>query len=443
MSVDSLNKNDLSFWLDYIESLNIKEIQLGLNRVIQVAQNLGVEVVADKTIMIAGTNGKGSCVAAMEVILRDLGYKVGCYTSPHILRFNERIKLDGAEIAEEILCAAFLAVENARGDIKLTYFEFTTLVAFLIFSKRKLDFALLEVGLGGRLDAVNIIEADVAVITSIDLDHQEWLGKDRESIGYEKAGIIKKNRPVVYGDSNPTKSVLATAESLNSKIFLKGRDFDHQIKTEDKSFNWSGGRDMNENISGLPIPNLAIENVSIGMQALSVAGIEIDVKVLRSSLRRLCLPGRFEKCVDALTGVSVVLDVAHNPAAASMLASNISRELSINHRIKQISVVIGLMADKDVRGFIAELRPFVDSWYVAGFDDPRAMPVKNIAACLDNEDRIILPDDRTFLECYNQACADLYSYQKKEAGSEGLIIVTGSFLCVSAVQESVKRNIKP
>ena len=364
MSFDSLNKNDLSFWLAYIESLNIKEIELGLNRVIQVAQNLGVEAVAEKTIMIAGTNGKGSCVAAMEVILRDLGYKVGSYTSPHILRFNERIKLDGAEIADEILCAAFLAVENARGDIKLTYFEFTTLVAFLIFSKRKLDFALLEVGLGGRLDAVNIIEADVAVITSIDLDHQEWLGKDRESIGYEKAGIIKKNRPVVYGDSNPTKSVLATAESLNSKIFLKGRDFDHQIKTEDKSFDWSGGRDMNENISGLPIPNLAIENVSIGMQALSVAGIEIDVKFLRSSLRRLYLPGRFEKCVDALTGVSVVLDVAHNPAAASMLASNISRELSINHRIKQISVVIGLMADKDVRGFIAELRPFVDSWYV-------------------------------------------------------------------------------
>ena len=443
MSFDSLNKNDLSFWLAYIESLNIKEIELGLNRVIQVAQNLGVEAVAEKTIMIAGTNGKGSCVAAMEVILRDLGYKVGSYTSPHILRFNERIKLDGAEIADEILCAAFLAVENARGDIKLTYFEFTTLVAFLIFSKRKLDFALLEVGLGGRLDAVNIIEADVAVITSIDLDHQEWLGKDRESIGYEKAGIIKKNRPVVYGDSNPTKSVLATAESLNSKIFLKGRDFDHQIKTEDKSFDWSGGRDMNENISGLPIPNLAIENVSIGMQALSVAGIEIDVKFLRSSLRRLYLPGRFEKCVDAFTGVSVVLDVAHNPAAASMLASNISRELSINHRIKQISVVIGLMADKDVRGFIAELRPFVDSWYVAGFDDPRAMPVKNLAACLDNEDRIILPDDRTFLECYNQACADLFLYQKKEAGSGGLIIVTGSFLCVSAVQESVKRNIKP
>ena len=179
------------------------------------------------------------------------------------------------------------------------------------------------------------------------------------------------------------------------------------------------------------------------MQALFVVGIEIDVKVLRSSLRRLYLPGRFEKCVDTLTGVSVVLDVAHNPAAASMLASNISRELSVNRRIKQISAVIGLMADKDVRGFIAELRPFVDSWYVAGFDDPRAMPVKNLAACLDNEDRIILPDDRTFLECYNQACSDLFSYQEKDAGSGGLIIVTGSFLCVSAVQESVKRNIKP
>ena len=443
MSFNSLYKNDLSFWLAYIESLNIKEIELGLGRVIKVAQKLGIETVAEKTIMVAGTNGKGSCVAAMDITLRDLGYKVGCYTPPHISRFSERIKLDGVEVGEEILCAAFFAVETSRGDIKLTYFEFTTLVAFLIFSKRKLDFALLEVGLGGRLDAVNIINADVSVITSVDLDHQEWLGKDRESIGREKAGIIKKNKPVVYGDSEPTKSVLAAAESLNSKIFLKGRDFGHQIKTEYKSFDWFGGINMSENVSELPIPNLAIENVSIGMQALSVAGIEIDVKVLRSSLSRLYLPGRFEKCVDAVTGISVVLDVAHNPAAASMLASNIRRELSINHRIKQISVVIGLMADKDVRGFIAELRPYVDSWYVSGLDDPRAMPVKSLAACLDNEDRIILPDDRTFLECYNQACADLFTYQKKEAESGGLIIVTGSFLCVSAVFESVKRNIKP
>lgn len=443
MSFDSLNKNDLSFWLAHIESLNTKEIELGLSRVIQVARNLGIESVAEKTITVAGTNGKGSCVAAMETMLRDLGYTVGCYTSPHISRFSERIKLDGIEVGEETLCAAFSAVETARGDIKLTYFEFTTLVAFLLFSKRKLDFALLEVGLGGRLDAVNSIKADVSVITSIDLDHQEWLGKDRESIGHEKAGIIKKDRPVVYGDSNPTKSVLATAQSLNSKVFLTGRDFGYQIKTGGKSFDWTGGLDMNERISDLPITNLAIENISIGMQALSLVGIEIDTKVLRSSLRHLYLPGRFEKCVDALTGVSVVLDVAHNPAAASMLASNIAMELGVNPRIKQISLVIGLMADKDVRGFIAELRPFVDSWYVAGLDHPRAMPEENLTACFDIEDQIILPNGRTFLECYNQACADLFSYQQENANSGGLIIVTGSFLCVSAVFESVKRNIKP
>ena len=442
MSLDSLNKNDLSFWLSYIESLNTKEIELGLSRVFRVAQNLGIKTVADKIIMVAGTNGKGSCVAVMDIMLRDLGYRVGCYTSPHISRFSERIKLGDAEVGEEILCAAFFAVENARGDIKLTYFEFTTLVAFLVFSKRKLDFALLEIGLGGRLDAVNIIDADVSVITSIDLDHQEWLGNDRESIGREKAGIIKKNRPVVYGDKDPTKSVLSTAESLNSKVFLKGRDFGHQIKAEDKSFDWFGGINMSENVSELPIPNLAIENASIGMQALSLVGIGIDNPVLRSSLRRLYLPGRFERCADALTGVSVVLDVAHNPAAASMLARNIHRELDINRRIKQISVVIGLMADKDVEGFVSELRPFVDTWYVAELDDPRAMPSMNLAACLGTEDQITFPNGRAFVECYNQACADLFSYQQKEAESEGLIIVTGSFLCVSAVQESVERNMK-
>ena len=440
MHVDSRKQNDLADWLSYIESLHAKDIELGLSRVMQVAKNLNINKVAKKIITVAGTNGKGSCISVMESALSHSKYSVGSYTSPHLLKFSERIKLNGNEVNAAELCEAFTAVEKARDNIQLTYFEFTTLGALLIFSQMELDFALLEVGLGGRLDAVNIIDADVSIITSIDLDHQDWLGDDREAIGREKAGIIRENKPVVYGDKNPTNSVLAAAESKKAPIFLAGRDFWWRIDASESSFSLFAKFSMNEALVDLPIPNLALSNVSMGIQALFLAGIKIDLERLRFSLRQLHLPGRFDKCLDKCTGVKVILDVAHNPAAALMLANNIQHELEKNPRIKQISVVIGVMADKDIGSIVRNLRPYVNSWYISELDSSRSMSARDIAACMNVEDRIILANGRSFAECYNQACAELLNYQEVKKDCDGVIIVTGSFLSVTAVQELVERT---
>ena len=439
MHFDLPNQRDLADWLSYIESIHPKNIGLELGRVMQVAESLEIDKIARKTITVAGTNGKGSCVATMESILNHSGHSVGSYTSPHLLRFTERIKLNGKEVSESALCEAFNTVENARGDVELTYFEFSTLAALLIFSRKELDFALLEVGLGGRLDAVNIVDADVSIITSIDLDHQGWLGDDRESIGREKAGIIRENKPVVYGDQSPTNSVLAEAKSKNAPLFLAGRDFQWRKDTNESSFSWLGKAATKENLVDLPTPNLALSNISLGIQALYLTGVKIDHERLKLSLRQLYLPGRFDDCVDKSTGVKVILDVAHNPAAALMLANNIKCELEKNPKIKQISVVIGLMADKDIGGFVAQLHPYVDSWYVSELDSDRAVSARDIAACLYDGDRIVLANGRPFVECYHQACSDLLYYQQAETDSEGIIIVTGSFLSVTAVQEAVER----
>ena len=433
------SQRNLGDWLSYIESTHPKDIDLGLGRVMKVAENLEIEKVAKKTITVAGTNGKGSCVATMESILNHSGHNIGSYTSPHILRFTERIKLNGKEVSESALCEAFTTVENARGDVALTYFEFSTLAALLIFSRKELDFVLLEVGLGGRLDAVNIVDADVAIITSIDLDHQGWLGDDRESIGREKAGIIRENKPVVYGDQIATNSVLAEAKSKNAPLFLAGRDFQWRENTNGSSFAWLGKSAVKENFVDLPTPNLALSNISLGIQALYLTGVKIDHEILKLSLRQLYLPGRFDSCVDKSTGVKVILDVAHNPAAALMLANNIKCELEKNPKIKQISAVIGLMADKDIGGFVAKLQPYVDSWYVCELDSDRAASARDISAHLYDGNRIVLANGRSFVECYNQACSDLLHYQQVETDCEGIIIVTGSFLSVTAVQGAVKR----
>ena len=438
MHYDLADQNNLANWLSYIESIHLKDIDLELSRVTQVAKNLEIRKVAKKTIVVAGTNGKGSCIAVMESMLNHSGYNVGSYTSPHILRFSERIKLNGNEVDDSALCEAFTAVENARGDIQLTYFEFATLAAFFIFSQMELDFALLEVGLGGRLDAVNIVDADVSIITSIDLDHEDWLGADRESIGREKAGIIRENKPVVYGDQNPTNSVLDIAKSNEAPLYLAGRDFHWSVDSNESSFSWFGKSGVKEVLVDLPIPGLALCNVSLGIQGLLLAGINIDYEKLKLSLKRLYLPGRFDKCIDKVTGVKVILDVAHNPAAALMLANNIKQELDENSRIKQISVVIGVMADKDIKEFAARLQPYVDNWYVSELNSTRSMSATDIEACLNMEDHIISANGRTFTECYNQACLELLNYQRTETECEGIVIVTGSFLSVAAVHGLVR-----
>ena len=434
------NQNELSLWLSYIDSISAREVELGLDRVGQVAEKLGIQTLAKNTIVVAGTNGKGSCIAAMESILKRAGCNVGTYTSPHIARFSERIKLNGIEVEERQLCPAFKLVDDARGDVELTYFEFSTLVAFLIFGQSQLDFALLEVGLGGRLDAVNIIDADVSIITSIDLDHQDWLGDDRESIGREKAGIIRKNKPLVYGDKNPTSSVLGLAKSNKSRVYLVGRDFFWNENRSTSTFTWFGGFESKQTVfEELPVPNLSLGNVSLAIQALYLTNAGFDRNILKLALNGLHLPGRFDKCVDKATGVNVILDVAHNTAAAAMLGSNLRKELEANSYIKQISVVIGVMADKDVNGITSELIKLTDTWYISDLDSARSMRANKVAASIDVDDKTSIVKSGSLVDGYNRACSDLSIYQQENPGHEGLVVVTGSFLCVGAVQELVTR----
>ena len=434
------NQNELSWWLSYIDSISAREVELGLDRVGQVAEKLGIQTLAKNTIVVAGTNGKGSCIAAMESILKRVGCNVGTYTSPHIARFSERIKLNGVEVEERQLCAAFKLVDDTRGEVKLTYFECSTLVAFGIFAQNQLDFALLEVGLGGRLDAVNIIDADVSIITSIDLDHQDWLGDNRESIGREKAGIIRKNKPLVYGDKNPTSSVLGLAKSNKSRVYLVGRDFFWNENRSTSTFTWFGGFESKQTVfEELPLPNLSLGNVSLAIQALYLMNVGFDRNILKFALNGLYLPGRFDKCVDKVTGVNVILDVAHNTAAAAMLGSNLRKELVVNSYIKQISVVIGVMADKDVNGITSELIKLADNWYISDVDSARSMPANKVAASIDVDDKTSIVKSGSLVDGYNRACSDLSIYQQENPGHKGLVVVTGSFLCVGAVQALVTR----
>ena len=434
------NQNELSWWLSYIDSISAREVELGLDRVGQVAEKLGIQTLAKNTIVVAGTNGKGSCIAAMESILKRVGCNVGTYTSPHIARFSERIKLNGVEVEERQLCKAFKLVDDTRGDVKLTYFEFSTLVAFVIFAQGQLDFALLEVGLGGRLDAVNIIDADVSIITSIDLDHQDWLGDNRESIGREKAGIIRKNKPLVYGDKNPTSSVLGLAKSNKARVYLVGRDFFWNENRSTSTFTWFGGFESKQTVfEELPLPNLSLGNVSLAIQALYLTNAGFDRNILKLALNGLHLPGRFDKCVDKATGVNVILDVAHNTAAVAMLGSNLRKELEVNSYIKQISVVIGVMADKDVNGITSELIKLADNWYISDVDSARSMPANKVAASIDVDDKTSIVESGSLVDGYNRACSDLSIYQQENPGHEGLVVVTGSFLCVEAVQALVTR----
>ena len=440
MRATSSSQNELSWWLSHIDSISPRDVELGLGRVGQVAEKLGIQPLAKNTIVVAGTNGKGSCIAAMESILKRAGCSVGTYTSPHISRFSERIKLNGVEVGERQLCAAFNFVDHAREDVKLTYFEFSTLVAFVIFAQSQLDFALLEVGLGGRLDAVNIIDADVSIITSIDLDHQDWLGDNRESIGREKAGIIRKNKPLVYGDKNPTSSVLGLAESNKSRVYLVGRDFFWNESRNTSTFTWFGGFESKQTVfEKLPLPNLSLGNVSLAIQALYLMNVGFDRNILKFALNGLYLPGRFDKCVDKVTGVNVILDVAHNTAAAAMLGSNLRKELLVNSYIKQIAVVIGVMADKDVNGITSELIKLADNWYISDVDSARSMPANKVAASIDVDDKTSIVKSGSLVDGYNRACSDLSIYQQENPGHKGLVVVTGSFLCVGAVQALVTR----
>jgi dihydrofolate synthase/folylpolyglutamate synthase len=361
----------LEQWLDWQQRLHPAAIDLGLDRVARVLGRTGWRRPRAPVITVGGTNGKGSAVALLDALLRAGGYRVGTFTSPHLVDYRERIRIDGEKVPEASLVAAFERIADALGPDSLTYFEFNTLAALLVFGTAGLDAIVLEVGLGGRLDAVNVVDADVAVVVSVGLDHMEYLGPDEESIGREKAGIFRAGRPAIFGTPRPPQAVRDVAGQVGARLAVRGEQFDGVVRPDGR---WDWVVDGACALADLPTPALA-GAIQVGNAAtvlMALRALEDRVPLGRAAIERglqlVALPGRFQRVADA-RGFEWVLDVAHNPAAAATLAANL-RELPVPGRTL---AVCGMLGDKDVPGVLAELRDLVDGWYAATPEGPRAI----------------------------------------------------------------------
>lgn len=415
----------LDQWLNWQETLHPNEIELGLERVSGVLGRLHANQPGFTAVTVAGTNGKGSSVAMLEAILLAAGYRVGAYSSPHLLRYNERIRINGAEVDDQTLCAAFECVDQARGETSLTYFEFGTLAAIDIFQQAEIDIAILEVGLGGRLDAVNMLDADVALITAIDLDHQDWLGDDRESIGREKAGILRAGRPAVCTDSHPPASLLAHAQQLEAPLALLGRDFFAEVGSND--WRWRG-QDGLELV--LPLPALVGEvqcaNAAGVLMVLQTLGADfpLDVAAIREGLVSVCLAGRFQQ----IPGPPLqIFDVAHNPQSARALAQNLAAQACQG----RTRLVLAMLADKDVASVVESLRHVIDDWYLAPLAVTRGASSEQLQNAVQSADQSTKQGAKT--KSYASVSEALRAAQQ-DATEQDRIVVAGSFYTVAVAQ---------
>jgi len=410
--------DSLKDWLDWQESLHPLAIDMGLERTAQVYHALNPDCIKPPTITVAGTNGKGSCIAYLEAIYRAQGYRVGAYSSPHILKYNERIKIDGKPVSDELICEAFARIESVRGNTSLSYFEFGTLAALDIFWRSGLDIQLLEVGLGGRLDAVNIVDPDVSLISSIGIDHVDWLGATREAIGQEKAGIFRAKTPAIVGDCNPPESLLQSAVDKDAQLYCIGKDFGYKKNTTD--WDWFAG-DLH--IDQLPEPGLKGEhqyrNASAVILAVEVLAKSLPVSdmSIRTGLKNTLLPGRFQLINDK---IPVLLDVGHNPEAVKTLVDY----LNMTFPGKKIHAVFSMMKDKDIAGVLEIMNPVVYDWFFAPLTNPRAATEPLMREIFSQSSVARVSFGFTgFAEAFNAA--------KNQAQEDDLLLVFGSFFLVS------------
>jgi len=416
-SKDAMRFNKLNEWLEWQEELHFTAIELGLDRCTAVAENMGLLNPDFTVISVSGTNGKGSSVTMIDSILANSGYKTGCYTSPHLIRYNERVKLGGIEVTDEMLCESFSRIDHARGDISLTYFEFGTLAALDIFHHENIDVALLEVGLGGRLDAVNCIDADVALVTSIDLDHMQWLGMDRESIAREKAGIFRENRPAICSDPHPPETVLGYAKEIGAKLYIPGRDFNYHLSDDNWSWQWNSVAYEN-----LPRPgqynSCQIQNAAGVLMVLNTLKsiLPVDEGAIEKGLKNFSLAGRFQMLSE---GTQTILDVAHNNQSAKTLVHNLKQFPSSG----KTHIIIGMLKDKDRNSVLGELIEIADYWHTVTISNPRGSDSETIK----NE---LLELGVTAPISENDTVADAFHKIEDETGIHDRIVVTGSFLIV-------------
>lgn len=400
----------LNEWLHYIETIHPQSIVFGLDRIRLVAKRLNVLEFSCPVVTIGGTNGKGSCVAIIEAIMIQSGYRVGAYTSPHLMQFNERIRLNNQMVDDVTLCEAFCAVEKAREKTLLTYFEFSTLVALYIFKTAKPDIILLEVGMGGRLDAVNIIDPSIAIISTISLDHTKWLGSSREAIGLEKAGIIRAGRPIICGDYVPPHSVIERAKILKANLYLLGHDFHYSERGD--HWEWQSG-DWSFKLS---MPALPTQNVATALRAVQLLSdnFKIDEETVKQCAATTKIWGRFQRIKD-----DFILDVAHNPAATKWLFNRINAlELP-----GQIHAVVGMLAEKDIENTLLPLKPLISQWYVCDLAEKRAASAHLLKENLKN---LGVVKCKTY-----PSVKEGLSFAIKEKNTDDVILVFGSFHTVS------------
>ena len=410
--------NTLAEWLAWQETLHTQAIDLGLCRVSRVLKRMNLPDHHTFTISVGGTNGKGSCVAMLDSILRTAGYRTGTYTSPHILRYNERICIDGKAVSDDRIMQAFERIDKAREDTSLSFFEFGTLAALDIFSSENIDVRILEVGLGGRLDAVNIVDANIALIATIDIDHQEWLGHTREAIGHEKAGIFRDGQPAVIADLNVPESVIRAADQLGTPLYKQSHEFG--FRREGDTWSWWG---EGTPLTGLPLPAISgdhqLLNASAVIQCLQLVKHEKPIAEahVAQGLSDVQLSGRFQ----FLPGeIPVLLDVAHNPQAVAILAGHLRQYFP---GIK-IRAIFSVMRDKDIVSMIQQISDVVDSWYLAPLRMPRAAAPEELAEILHNAG--IHKVKQSFTNV-----TDACRAARQDADPGDLLLVFGSFFLVS------------
>jgi len=405
----------LQQWLAFLETLSPSEIVLGLERVREMLQRLRPRM-PQTVFLVAGTNGKGSSVAMLEALLRRTGQRVGCYTSPHLLRYNERIRIDATEVSDAQIVAAFAAIEALRADLPLTYFEFGTLAALHVFAQAEVDIAVLEVGMGGRLDAVNAVEPTASLICSIALDHCAWLGDTLDAIAVEKAGVMREARPVVYASPDRPSAIDRCAQQLGASLIAAQRDYSWQAA--ERSWSWQG---VSHELHDLCLPGLRgaiqIQNAAGVLALLEASGFHelLDAAPVNAALSSLRVAGRLQTVGDRW-----LLDVAHNPAAASALTATLAE----HDFAGRTTVILGMLDDKDVEGVVRPLRKFADNWIAVTACSPRAIPAAELARRVANETNsacLIAPSIAAALERAELLC-----------GGQDRVLITGSFYVVGA-----------
>ncbi len=411
----------LNTWLDYWSHVHVTGIDLGLERVIPVAEKLGVTSPQAKVFTVAGTNGKGSTTTTLAAILKAQGYNVGLYQSPHIYRFNERVKLSGIEVDDQTLVDAFVQVDIARRecDLSLSFFEATTLAAFVIFKDQQCDAWVLEVGLGGRLDVVNVVNPNVAVITNIGLDHTDWLGDTIEKIAFEKAGIIGSNIPVIFGGSQDIpQAILNKAQECNAPLSAVKRDYFYRLTQDGQAWMFaSTGCTLK-----LPLGSLALENISTAVAAILVSGLEIKQEAIEDGIQQAKLAGRFE--IRQIKNKTVIFDAGHNPHGVEFLLKQLKNYLNYNKQLTEVVSVFSMLTDKDINSVAQLLKDTVLMWKIAQLTVPRAAEISQLDDALKGQN----------IEHF-ESVKLAFKSALDESKNNQLILVCGSFHTLEAVWE--------